>query len=966
MASSPTNEFTVDATERFLRRILPAHGPYFPYSKGLQPRGGCRTLRQTAQWLVAQKTDCHISLASFENRRGGRFRATKSFWADVDCGPGKPYPDQVSAYAAIDDSVMRGLPAPLVLNSGNGLHLIWTLLGEMDGEAAKRRAHGLRAAIVQLGLEADLQRTGDYANGPRIPGSINGKNNSLVAMGRRSNSVWTGEAWDRRIGEIEALSTRCGPLQRTAGGGTLGSCHPPASTGADGDSKRLRVFQGAGALERRIAAKTPLVYEGPEHEFDAERIADQCLQMRALREGTPLPNPVWVSLLGVLNHCRDGEKLAHEWSAKDQRYNQAETQGKLDYASGRGYRPVTCAWFRANGRGYADINPCDGCSQSVKSPIALGRIDASTAVVDHTRDGGSGSGAEAWASGDNAFVPPVLPQGYKLIQGDICRIDEEKDVAIRVCQEVYCVRHSDDGDKKQFTWAYRTRKGWNEITLSASQSIPTNPEFADRIQVGNAKAAEAYMTAAKFLVRKQRVADEIKTSFGWNDDRTEFLLGSTVFKQGREEHAPSLSLAAADLARGLRAGGDVGTWRHSMEKFFEPGREASAFLVLLSAGTPLHALMSDEGGAIVVLRSHGSGHGKTTALAAAASIWGRWQDIGNWSNSTRISNSGKWEVAGNLPVPWDEANVADNEDFKQRVLAFADGAPRVRTTTSGVQRVNGKRWSTFLLATSNSDLRSRLGTMAGATEGPVARMFQLETELARKAAQEDGGALLTSFSRHFGHAGPEIIRQIMARPIETLEEDLMRRNKERMARLKLPSSARFACRAITCAEVGGELLKKRFFPDLDVRGIIMTVEMMLVAQVENDAEGARGNDLVGQFIRAKVGELILAGPGMKEGPLRAISGRYEVDRDGVGKLSVPSGVWLKWAAGFNKSAAEAERDARFAGHDVRREVVNLSAGTGYPSEGRTRCIVFILGAETGAWAKEEVTKVVPISRGRRR
>ncbi|MDD5305442.1 MAG: hypothetical protein PHS14_20270, partial [Elusimicrobia bacterium] len=69
-----------------------------------------------------------------------------------------------------------------------------------------------------------------------------------------------------------------------------------------------------------------------------------------------------------------------------------------------------------------------------------------------------------------------------------------------MCQEVYCVGHSEAGGKIFFTWAKRGRLGWEEFTLPASQSAAENAEFADRVQVGNAARTNTYLTAAKYAV----------------------------------------------------------------------------------------------------------------------------------------------------------------------------------------------------------------------------------------------------------------------------------------------------------------------------------------------------------------------------------------------------------------------------------------------------------------------------------
>ena len=458
------------------------------------------------------------------------------------------------------------------------------------------------------------------------------------------------------------------------------------------------------------------------------------------------------------------------------------------------------------------------------------------------------------------------------------------------------------------------------------------------------------------MMMDERPADETRKSFGWNETKNGFLLGRTLYHSAGSSVLNSLTGPAETLALALTSGGDFASWQKNMMRV--ASNTIGSFAICLSAGSPLHSLMSSEGGSIVALRAHSSGTGKTTSLAAALSVWGKWQDFSNWSNNTTISNTGKWETSGNLPIGWEEAVVEKDEDLRKRVLAFTDGQPRVRTGRDGVQKAVGSAWSTFLICTSNLDLRRRLGNMAGATEGPTALVFQLE--LADKI-DGDGGVLLDSFSKHYGWGGSRLASTLVGAGVaEKLTEELAYKNLERMNRLGLPNSARFACRAITCAETGGGLLvATQCLPALDVGATIRDMESMLVRQVEADHEFARSHDIVLEFIRQKQGEIIAVGPNMEQPTLRCISARYE-----KGRLSVPISEWSKWIARFNKSEQEAEREALALGHSIRRETINLAHGTGYPAQPKTRCVVISLDAVAQADAAEEVSKVVSIGRRR--
>lgn len=101
---------------------------------------------------------------------------------------------------------------------------------------------------------------------------------------------------------------------------------------------------------------------------DANRVADNCKQVARFRETGGESEPLWYACLGVLKHCTDGEKYAHQWSSNHPGYDEAETQAKMDQWE---FGPSTCDKFRS-------VNPqgCDGCAHTCKSPIQLGSDSA--------------------------------------------------------------------------------------------------------------------------------------------------------------------------------------------------------------------------------------------------------------------------------------------------------------------------------------------------------------------------------------------------------------------------------------------------------------------------------------------------------------------------------------------------------------------------------------------------------------
>lgn len=128
----------------------------------------------------AANADVYISCAKFDNsgrRTQENVESVNSFWLDIDCGTGKPYPTKNDGKQAVLEFCKRtGLPNPTHINdSGNGLHCFWTLNHSLSGDEWNPAAKVLKELTHEYGLRADDSRTSDIASVLRMPGTLNHK-----------------------------------------------------------------------------------------------------------------------------------------------------------------------------------------------------------------------------------------------------------------------------------------------------------------------------------------------------------------------------------------------------------------------------------------------------------------------------------------------------------------------------------------------------------------------------------------------------------------------------------------------------------------------------------------------------------------------------------------------------------------------------------------------------------------------
>jgi hypothetical protein len=192
-------------TVAFLSHILPADGLRI----GCVMIGGRMrqqvfdTTEQLAQFLMdasARGQDAYHACASYRERKGIYNERKKKFelrcqanvlqlsclWADIDTREGKPkapYADRrEAAEAVIAFCKTSGMPPPVFLSSGYGLHIYWPFSEPLSESIWRRHARHLAQLFEEHGLRIDKSRTEDSASILRPPGTCNHKNGASLLV----------------------------------------------------------------------------------------------------------------------------------------------------------------------------------------------------------------------------------------------------------------------------------------------------------------------------------------------------------------------------------------------------------------------------------------------------------------------------------------------------------------------------------------------------------------------------------------------------------------------------------------------------------------------------------------------------------------------------------------------------------------------------------------------------------------
>lgn len=857
---------------KFLRRVLPEQG--YKCAVVVKPNGskwhsffatheellaflllqdglGLTTYHACATFKVPQNND---PATPHKDRRLGRTQhnalAAQALWADVDAGEGKPYENAAAAYRACEDFCLAsGMPRPIYVASGNGLHTYWPLAEVLDPAAWTRAAAALKLLHQKHGLLVDPVRTADITSILRTPGTHHRKFEPLIV--RAGELVGPYRLEDLPLPLVESVA-------------------PPSKSNTKGASL--------------VSAALNIYQNDPSF---AEPIARQCAQIGALRESAGnLPEPVWYAALGVLTHCEDGETFAHEWSAGFAGYTHEETQARLDRANE--FAPVTCAHFQS-----VNAATCEGCPLrgTITTPLQLGRSRAAQTKTD------TAAGLFSSAPPQETDLPP-LPPGYVWRGRSLVFASEKKGAPVDELisrHPIYLdsVQVGEIADSR-FALAFQIElphEGWKEINVSAADFFSSSGMSTLAGQgavIHDADLFKKYVREAMDIFHAENNLDRQYDQFGWKYDEQAFLFGKYLYTANSVTPvvgSPEVRQRSQWLTP--RKGASLEAWSNAASSLFAVGCEAQSFALLASFAAPLMRFHSTtEGGAIISLLSRGSGTGKSTSLAAVASVWGLDKGLALTNIDTKVSKGLTLGVLGNLPIIYDELTNKDPSIIHEFVLVFTNGRDKMRGTADGAIRHTQASWQTLLISASNTSLVDVL--IGEGTDAPAFRVLEFDAKLPA-GIHRGGDALKKQLEGNCGVAGDAYMRYLVQPEVLAwVKETLPAWTQAIWERGQFESHHRFWVRTLASVSVAAHIVRKMnllaFDPDRIVKWALdQMTERRGVILAHGSVE--EYHSLIGEFLNEHVSEILVArGPYKPKMPsqpmtrlMHRIVARYELE-----------------------------------------------------------------------------------------
>lgn len=761
-------------TEQFFNKLLPSRGnrAVFVDFDG-KPRN---IFRQTNKELAdlalkldsVNNQDVYFALASYKlskKRTHDNALLVRCFWLDVDCGKGKPYATAKQGVKALVEFIKKsGLPAPMIVSSGRGLHVYWPMLSDIPAGIWTKIATRLKAVVKFYDFKADPSRTSDVSSVLRPIGTHNRKKEPLQVKLLKDTKPLDVKAFLLTLNKIIT-------------------------------KHRIEVKDVRATKKKSSGLNAALGHVREDKPVDVNLVADKCAHVGQLRDTRgDIEEPLWYAALGVVNQCVDGKRWGHKWSKGHPEYSKSETNRKLEQLDKVG--PTTCARFEE-----LDDTLCAGCpfKGKVTSPIQLGvKIKELPPPVDTKLK----------------VTLPATPDGFKRAKDGLYYIVPETDTPVKFFDhDVYPVCLLRDDMLKYDEVLIRFKKpidGW--VEFKARLSDLTDNKRSNEVYGDNGMLLETldkrrimshYLINFAKELQKQSATVKLSPNMGWDSDIKNFTIGNRLYKADEETQVVNvMSEHARHTAEMFEMRGSLETWTMTADLFDKAGMEPMAFALCAGFGAPLMKFIGLEGCLINLVGK--SGVGKTLTQRMINSIYGNPSLMAQSHEDTDNAKFKHAALMGNLPITIDEITNIDPQRLSDFVYRITQGRDRNRLRRDGTYNTHVGQWSTLIISSTNESLINKLTAVKFSPEAEIMRVF--ETSVYH--VDDDWGMqVATSIRDNFGLAGDVYINYIVKNR-NSVAKALKAQFKKFMDSRNYTGAERYRVAAMTCALIGGALAKK--------------------------------------------------------------------------------------------------------------------------------------------------------------
>lgn len=783
----------------------------------------------------------------------------RAFFVDIDCGPDKAYAEWETGLLELQKfATFNGLPQPIIIDSGRGLHGYWPFTDNIPATEWKPYAEKFKDFCISHGLKIDEVVTADAARILRAPGTRNLKGEPLpVVVVQEGDEPTEFGMWVEILGEVE----KAFDLSQV-------------KHGLDDDTQAL--FDKMNGNYEYVFEKLAM----------ASLEGNGCEQIRhIIINAADCPEPLWYAGISVAARCVDGASAIHKLSEDYPGYSHTETERKAAQSLREASWAHSCdAFERENSAG------CQGCPHRGRfgkaGPIMLARSLKIASVVNEPTDSGSGEQTPDEAqsvrsdsdSKELVAFPDFLQPFFRPVNGGVYyqpapRITKDgkkipQDPEMLVPNDLYPLQRlysPHDGEclvmrlalphdkDREFLLPLKDVTSQDKLkAILASNSVTFEP-------ANGARLASYLMKWASYLVQTKR-ADIMRIQQGWTEDHESFVLGTSEIFANEVRHCPP-SPGAKNIVRHIKPTGSFEEWRRCAQMLNDPGYEYHAFTLLCGFATPLMEFTNVNG---IVLSLFGeSGAGKTGALYSAMSIWGSPESL-TVNDATPNALTQRMITSKNITFGLDEQTNLDGKVASDVVYKTSAGRPKIRLMSSANQEREAE-FITRLIAivTTNNSLIDIISTYKANTTAEEMRI--LEPRITRPSVPgyeltlERGMEMFEPYKSNYGHAGVPFVQELL----RIGKDELMRRIKIEFAAIsdKYTDSGeyRYIANLLVVVSVAERILREMGMLQFDMNRImkVMGLKFREIISTKRKSDSDTREDVLGDFINKNIQNMLV-------------------------------------------------------------------------------------------------------------
>lgn len=713
--------------------------------------------------------------------------ALKSLFIDIDCKDGpNGYPDQAAATAALVEFLKASkMPRPtMIVGSGGGMHVYWTLARALIPHEWKPLALALAEATKQLGLKCDTQCTIDSARILRVPDTFNRKTETA----RPVRLVGTRLEHDYSIEKIKEVLAPFMVQEETP-------ALPPRKL-----EEPVVDELGAG-IEQTRAPPTPLA-----------RLADGCAFVREAitTGGKDYANPLWNLTTLISTFTEEGRDAAHRMAEQHPGYTPESTDALYERKQ-RDKEEKGLGWPGCRTISATGCTACQSCPHlaAAKTPFHF----ASTPVV---------------TPQVNSLPPDWdLPKGYirdeeKCIHKVVVQQDGTSDLVPVMNYPMYDPWLQRNPWILNFTTiSYRGNE--QQIAMPFSETLVSGGIRAVLAKQGLAmRSGRAAQLLEDFIVswienlQKMKNAVVSSAPFGWmvRNGKTEgFIYGSQLWTPNG--HSPS-AVGDPVIAANYTPVGDPDYWYEAARVITNQKRPALDAILASAFAAPL-AKFAGQPGLMMSAYSSGSGLGKTTAMRTAQAVWGDPFKAMQGLDDTQYSVLNKIGQLRSLPLYWDEMKTEDDtKRFVNLMFRLTSGVEKSRLKQDATQRAAGS-WQTLLISASNESIIDYVVNRTKTSSAGIMRTFEYEVTRSEGEGQLDPAdvdILIGKLGDNFGHVGLEYAKWLGAN-FTQIEIDVAECRKRLGLETNATNEERFWLASMAAVMTGARYANQLGFTEID-------------------------------------------------------------------------------------------------------------------------------------------------------